>query len=366
MSNIVMILDNGFDPDPRVYKEGVYLVSKGFSVTILCWDRDIHVHYPPHEVIEGIEIIRYRLISELGTGKKQFLTYLKFIKKCREYINKHRVDYLHCNDLDGAIVSSFCRTKSTKIVFDMHEVYEEGGRFSRWLIRKATIHYLKKSIAGLYENAFYLNKSYSKVHFKLFPLKNYPDSEMIFAESKTISDVFRIGYHGVVRFQIEEFSALFEVAKELGDSIRIDINGNGPDLDKLMQISSGMNNVFIHGPFDGTKDLRRLYQNTDILFCGYDPNLLNYQGDGEVVKFYEAIVTGTPMIMTDGIGMSNKVRDNGYGICCNTRNSQEIKAAIERFIADREFYSSCAHNELKDAYKYDWKTAVRILDKIYV
>lgn len=34
-----MILTNGFDPDPRVYKEAKSLIKLGHKVTILCWDR---------------------------------------------------------------------------------------------------------------------------------------------------------------------------------------------------------------------------------------------------------------------------------------------------------------------------------------
>ena len=40
MKKVKMILTNGFGPDVRVYKEAKYLVSKGFDVEILCWDRE--------------------------------------------------------------------------------------------------------------------------------------------------------------------------------------------------------------------------------------------------------------------------------------------------------------------------------------
>lgn len=37
---IVMLLSNGFRPDPRVYQEAVTLVKNGFKVTIYAWDRE--------------------------------------------------------------------------------------------------------------------------------------------------------------------------------------------------------------------------------------------------------------------------------------------------------------------------------------
>lgn len=52
--HIIEFLTNAYDPDVRVYKEAVYLVRRGFSVTILCWDRTPEKEYPAHEVKEGI------------------------------------------------------------------------------------------------------------------------------------------------------------------------------------------------------------------------------------------------------------------------------------------------------------------------
>ena len=65
---ITMLLTNGFDPDVRVYKEALYLVGRGFSVTVLCWDRDPARGYPQRETLEGIEIVRFRVPSVAGSG----------------------------------------------------------------------------------------------------------------------------------------------------------------------------------------------------------------------------------------------------------------------------------------------------------
>ena len=81
---ITMLLTNGFDPDPRVYKEAVYLVRRGFTVTILCWDRDEGSQYPAHEVIDGIEIVRFRIVSEMGSGKKHLPAFFAYIRACRK------------------------------------------------------------------------------------------------------------------------------------------------------------------------------------------------------------------------------------------------------------------------------------------
>ncbi|MCI8420510.1 MAG: glycosyltransferase family 4 protein [Oscillospiraceae bacterium] len=364
MNQIIMILTNGFDPDVRVYKEGKYLINKGFQVTILCWDRDLSKNHPESEKVDGIHIVRFPIASVYGTGIKQIPAFFKYIKCCKQYIQDNPCDYLHCNDIDGALVGYIVGRRKAKIVFDMHEFYEKGNSLWRWLIRKLTIFLIKQSIAALYENNIYLDESYFSIRKKLYPLRNYPDSKMISAVPKSKSNQFRIGYHGVVRDQILEFTALFEAVKDM-DDVRVDINGGGMDLSQLLELQKKYKNVYVNGPYDGIKESTKLYAKTDLLFCEYNPYDPNYHGDAEVIKFYEAIFTGTPLLITKNIGMSSKVEKNGFGLACNTRDSADIKKAIEKIKSNASFWEDCHKNELAYASDYSWEKAVTILDKIY-
>jgi len=365
MKNVVMILTNGFDPDVRVYKEAKYLVNKGFNVTILCWDRDLSKHHEENECIDGINLIRFKISSVYGTGMKQVPQYFKFLKACKKNINSNKYDYIHCNDLDGAIIGMFCKKKSNKMIFDMHEYYEKGNFFKRYIIRKLVIRAINQSVAALYENAIYLGKEYKKVHSKLYPLRNYPDATLLERLPKTESSTFRIAYHGVVRGQIKEFTALFEAIQGLHD-ITVEINGGGMDLPELERIKDNYENVYVNGPYNGIVESSGLYANTDLLFCAYDPNDLNYQGDAEVIKFYEAIFTGTPILITKGIGMEKKVLENQFGISCDTRDPVEIRNAVLSIKNNNALWNQCHENELRMAQAYSWESAVKILDNIYI
>ena len=365
--HVIMLLTNSFDPDVRVYKEAKYLISKGFLVSILCWDKDLLKNYPETEDIDEINIIRFKIPSAAGSGKKQIPAFLKYIRTCSEYLKNNDYDYLHCNDLDGAIAGYLSNKKKKPSVFDMHEYYENGTKSKRFVIRKAVTFLLKRSIAGLYENAAYLGDNYSTIHDRLYPLRNYPDSNLIECLPKSKSDKFRVAYHGVVRSQIPEFTALFEAASRMKD-VRVDINGGGIDLQKLKELEQQYQDkadVHVNGPYNGTKESSILYGDTDVLFCGYSPNNPNYQGDAEVIKFYEAICTGTPMIMTEATGMAAKIKQYGYGLVCDTRNPDEIEKAIRIFMNNPEFLKECSSNELNNSYKYDWNNAVKVLDEIY-
>ena len=102
-----------------------------------------------------------------------------------------------------------------------------------------------------------------------------------------------------------------------------------------------------------------------MLFCGYDKHVPNHQKGAEAVKFFEAILTATPMIMQCGIGMGDKVVGRGYGLAVETDNVEEIQKAIRVFMTDKELYLRCQQNEIRDAGQYSWQNEVAVLKKIY-
>lgn len=366
--HIIEFLTNAYDPDVRVYKEAVYLVRRGFSVTILCWDRTPEKEYPAHEVKDGIEIVRFPFASVAGSGGRQLAAFFSYIRACRKYLKAHPCDYFHCNDIDGAIAWYLAKPSGNiPMVFDMHELYEDIGarhavklRFWRWL----TIFMIRRSRYALYENDLYLREPYRSVQDKLLPLKNYPDSDLLQPLPKTESSVFRIGYHGAVRSQIPEFATLFEAVRGMED-VRVDIHGGGPDLLRLRELEKQYDNVHVHGPFNGTMELTALYANTDIVYAGYRPYSRTREC-AEVVKFFECIVTGTPLILTEAYtGMADRIRKYGFGLTCDTLDVDAVRAAVVKLKDDVVFRRQCAESELRLAPQYDWKKAVRILDIAY-
>ena len=68
---IVMLLSNPFRPDPRVLKEAVSLVQRGYDVTVICWDRASEL--AAEEIVDSnIHIIRIQNVpSSYGVGIRQ-------------------------------------------------------------------------------------------------------------------------------------------------------------------------------------------------------------------------------------------------------------------------------------------------------
>lgn len=76
-----MLLTNGFDPDPRVYKEAKSLTKLGHKITILCWDRDGTYVDKPEENLNGIKIVRFLEKPNMVPDTDRFLNFYNLKRK---------------------------------------------------------------------------------------------------------------------------------------------------------------------------------------------------------------------------------------------------------------------------------------------
>lgn len=356
-----MILTSPTATDVRVFKEAKYLTEKGHEVEILWWDKLPERDLPEIEKIDGFRIRRFKIRSKPGSGYRQLVPYLKFRNQCKKYLAKTRYDILHCHDMDGALIG---KTVSGKYVFDMHEFYDKGN-----FIKKTVSHFLARNLARHAIANIYVSErnteAYGKgIENKFLPLKNYSDKKQFCDISKTDSRKLRISYIGTVRNQVPEFTALFEAVKDMED-VEVNIYGTGIDIPFLENISCEYPNVTLKGEFNGVRDAAKIYRDTDISFIAYDPNNPNYQGEFEPVKLYEAIVTKTPFIATKNLYPGLIAERFGIGISCDTKDKDDIRRAVCELKTYSKFYAQYEKNIQQIANKYNWTSAVMVLDRIY-
>lgn len=364
MKRVKMILTNAFDPDVRVYKEAKYLVSKGFDVEILCWDREGDYSDREIEVVDGIRIRRFFPYAKYGTGFKQVYPYLQFIKECKNYLKHEKCEYLHCHDLDGTIAGYFSRSKDTKLVFDMHEFYE-GQR------AKKSLNYIVRQLVNKMHNAsehiIYLNEMQKSVMLdknkkKLIYIPNYPEIDNYRGSEKTSSDKLRISYIGAVR-QYNELKNLMDACRDM-DDVLVSIHGNGVAYEGLNAIKGDYKNVNVTGTYHFS-DSAKLYSQTDILYAMY-PVRTVHDRSGYPIKFFESIITKTPIIVAKGSEMEEFILEHNTGFVVDGSSVEEIRKLVEYINENRNILSEKIANLEKIQYDYSWEEVVKNLDKVYV
>lgn len=317
-----MILSNSFDPDVRVYKEAYELHKNGFQVKIHCWDRECTKK--ENELLNGIEIIRYRIKSVAGTGLKQISAYLRFAFKIIKTLKCENNYILHCHDFDTMLIGLFLNHKNIYRIYDIHENYKKMNGLKGYIYKRLFILGLTKFDNIIYVSQEQLDKMPIQIDMQKYVfLPNYPQKQCYIPITKTKNNRLRINYIGVVR-DINSLKTLIEY-RDL--RFQIGIYGYGIVYDQLCEFNE-QNNAILYGKFNGIRDSADIYRNTDILYCVYDPNNSNWK-NAYFVKFYEAIVTQTPIIVTEDTLAGKFVKKHMIGAVVSYANGKSLSEAIE-------------------------------------
>ncbi|WP_174351497.1 glycosyltransferase [Paenibacillus sp. JMULE4] len=357
---IKMILTNGFDPDPRVYKEAKVLVDEGHDVEILCWDRESK--YLESEIeVSGIKVKRFHSYSRYGGGLKQLKSYISFIKQVQAYLNEKKIDIIHAHDLDGAIVGAILKRNSMKLIWDMHEFYN-GFNYSliRKMMNQIAASYCFKKADGFLFVVDEQNEKYAKFikHKPVITIPNTAEFQLLGNIEKTQSQKTRIAFIGAVR-DFERLKLLMDVGEKF-ENIIIMIHGAGTALDQIMQIKDSYSNTIVTGRFSYDQ-IPDLYKNTDVIYAVYDVTQENVR-NAFPVKVYEAIVSGTPVIVSKDTLIGKFVEDYNIGYSINCNSHTELINVLKE-IQDRNKFETKieAVDKLKQIYTWE-KTKLSLID----
>jgi len=121
IGRVLMLLSNTFRPDPRVLKEARGLISNGYGVTLLAWDRE--GNRPQEDTVGGVNVHRIRAIrirGQLG----MVIGMINFWAKAVLSSRKAAFDVVHAHDFDTLIPAVLIsRLRRVPLVYDAHEHY---------------------------------------------------------------------------------------------------------------------------------------------------------------------------------------------------------------------------------------------------
>lgn len=374
MKNIKMLLDNGFDPDLRVYKEAKFIKEHGYNIEIICLDRKNKYIDKSNEIYDGIKINRIHVRTEKTSKliennfiveKLKYFIYIfwffKFMNKCKKYLKTQKDEYqiLHCHDLLMALYGVLF-FKDKKIVFDMHEYYSnKKSKFINWIIDRIVKYIQKKSSWIIYVNDFQVKDIKTKE--KLIFLPNYPQKQDFSNFKHVESKDLRISYTGYVRHYTPLIN-LMKAVNEL-DGVKVTINGTGNYYSTLLEESKKLKNTTLTGEYSHD-DISKFYSNTDLVYIVYNQGNKNDE-TAYPTKFFEAIITETPMIVSKNSAMEKFVEEYDIGFVTDGTNMEEIKRTINEIKNSSNLINEKKENLKKISNRYSWEDIVKNLNKIY-
>jgi len=377
--NVIILSDEPFEPDIRVYREAKYLIKKGYEVEVVCLDKKNKFKDKPTEIYDGIKIKRFFCRTEKSTQliekyrimqKLKYIIYfywlLKFIYLVKKYLKNKNFTILHCQNL----IMSFIGVtffKSKEIVFDMREYYENrNNRLLDFIIKKVNFYTQDKAKWIIHVNEFQKKQCKEKNYSKLIEIPNYQEKEAFEDAKKTKCNKIRVSYIGKVR----DFSSLSKLIdnSDNHEQLQVAIYGNGSEYEKLLEYAKNQGKEFVmKGSYNSIEDSKEIYNNTDILYAVYNTNSFtaNNWKNAMPIKSFEAIVTLTPIIASKNTVLGDFVEKYDIGFTINDKDSEEISEVFELLSKNPQTIHKKIENMKKIQYMYTWEEVSKKLEKIY-
>ena len=334
---IQMLLTNPFEPDPRVYKEAKSLVKAGFSVEVLAWDRT--GLWPPAEVLDGIEITRFRCKGKYGGGLSSLRHFLGFYWHLAMNIRRHPPGALHCHDLDTAAVGWLLKKLFSIPIFiyDAHEpdYYAHFPKIFKYLIDRLEA-FVARRASGVFITNGLQEKKFQRLHArKTLMIRNVPDPTTGGLEKPVHTNGLVIGRVGYIKPGIG-LESLLEAAASLRKkfpAIKVVLVGKvfeayQPIFETLLQKYAEL--VEYRGFFPYPEVLQN-YRDFSISYLGYEltPEFRYISP----TKLFESMAFGVPVIVSPVGDVREILQKYPCGLILQTVSTAEIATAIEDILA---------------------------------
>lgn len=364
-TRVLMLLSNAFDPDPRVQREASALVQAGYTVTLICWDRDFKSKL--FDCMDGIHVERIRVRSTHGRGTGQtYFTILFWLKAFSRAFRK-KFDIVHAHDFDtlplGCILAK-CR--HAKLIYDSHEHYvgmvDNLPKLLKELIYRTETWLLKHADLVITVGDLLRKQHMDRGAKKAAVIGNWQDPGLFRFDPAALDDIRRTlnikAERAIVCFiahlgKERQIPQLIEAVRR-SPCVHLILGGNGPCKDMALEAATKNDNISYLGLVDPT--LIPLYTAaSDIVFYGFDPASPNASFSAPN-KLFEALAAGKP-IMTCNFGeIGDIVSRHGCGIVLHDYSVESITSAFQILRTPSVLRMSTIARQLADS-KYNWLTA---------
>lgn len=328
-----MLLSNAFDPDPRVHNEAKALVEAGYSVSILCWDRDRKA--PALETIDGIKIERIYVRSTHGRGTGQVIFLLLFWLKALTRGITGSFEIIHCHDFDTFPVGYLlAKIKGAKLVYDSHESYVDMlvnvPSMMKRLIYTVENMFLKRANLVITVGEILKNSLNERGARNACVVGNWKDPEDFRFPTESIEDEKRrlgiLESQTVICFiahltRERKIPEIIEVIAERPDLFLL-LGGSGNAQNIAEQAQRKYRNVRYLG-FVHPKRIPFYTAMSDIVFYGFDPEVKNAKFSAPN-KLFEALGSGKPVLTADFGEIGKIVRENHCGVLLKDYSKDEL------------------------------------------
>jgi len=350
-------------PDPRVERISQALITAGFKVTVVAWDRGWKL--PITEERDGFRLIRLQVQAAFGRGLRNMPGLLRWQAALLGWLfrNRHCYEIIHACDLDTALPCLLVAKVGRKqLVFDIFDCYADAFRvgplqgLARWFERQV----------ATWADAVILADEIRRDQLgdvrlkRLALIYNSPPDFRAELESSHETERFKIAYVGLLDASRGLFPLLNVVAQRPNWDLYL--AGFGVDDERILAQAWSLPNVYFYGRVDYRTALR-LMAAADVLVATYDPAVPNHKY-ASPNKLFEGMMLGKAVIAARGTHVDELVERHKCGLVVPYGNEMALAAALDRLAADPIFRQALgqAGRQAYEAF-YNWdRMRARLVD----
>ena len=291
------------------------------DIKVITWRRDdFQMEIPDYYFV-------YEEPAEYGNPWKKLAKMFGFSRFVQKVLKDESPDVIISSHWESLLCTPYNLPNSPLIIYENLDV-PTGGVVVRGITRYLELKKLKKVDLIVHASRFFkelypetipqiILENKSKFSFEAIPHEHHEHTV--------------VSYIGTVRYR--DIMSNFILGASLVNNVKVEIFGDGQDLDYLKRKFGELKNVRFHGTYSFS-DIPALYSKSDIVWAAY-PNK-----DYNVVyaisnKFHESMMCGVPCIYANKTNLGEFVEKEGLGFVVDPYSVEEIKAIVTK-IANKE------------------------------
>lgn len=372
---VILIRSTEVMPDPPVEKMADALIDSGHEVKILAWDRSERYRertnrkqLAEHEA----DIIHFGIPAVYCGGiKKNFSALWKFQCWIIGWLMKHRNEYdvVHAFDFDTGFAAMLCcKRYGKKFIYHILDYYVDGHALpSKFLNRIVeffeirVINAADTTILCTEKRIVQIGKASPK---QVCVIHNTPDALLqpnASFQLQSVNGKMKIAYVGILA-GARLLKEIVEAVAQM-DDVEMHIGGFGEYEAWMQEAAQKHGNIFFYGKLQYS-DTLALESQCDVMAATYDPSFRNHKYAAPN-KFYESLMLGKPIIMSQETGYDDVIREHDIGLLAEY-SENGIRNAV-RTLDERRTDWIAMGKRAKKLYeeRYSWEIMKQRINQLY-
>lgn len=315
---------------PRCIKRVISFKDRGFECQVFGYDRG---KYDINSYPEDVSVTNLGRLEDNKYFRKSIKVFRDIVRIKKANHSKGTIFYAF-----GFFQALYLKLLGERYIYEISDILYAYPKFIRLLGILKTID--KRIIRGSVATVMTSGGFYSFFGLalpKVFVIPNRVSPSLTrlpFKANKETTNKLAFGFVGSLRYQ-----TILDFAQVVGEGYpqhEFHFWGGlkeGPMKTAVDDLVNQFDNVFYHGAFRSPEDLPIVYDSFDITVSCYQVSSLN-ERIAEPNKLYESIFFNKPIVVSDGIYLSDRVKEMGCGYCIDASSKESISSFLNSLNVD--------------------------------